>query len=1051
MDAQVKMKVDLLGKAEHAVVSKVQKTNLLNGKEDNAEEHPSKKEKQFVDLQRKLKASLASRKMLMSKVKEKEESIHQHEELNKSLAEEKNQLELKLNESLDSSRVVDESEQFQEEIASLKKQLEIHETRAEEASAESRNLTDQLAVLKSNHEEDLQVKIQEILQLENSISLLQAELQSQKTLADEQISELNKSLAEKKNQLELKINESDLNSSRIVDESEQFQEEIASLKKQLEIHETRAEEASAESRNLTDQLAVLKSNHEEDFQVKIQEILQLENTIFLLQAELQSQKTLADEQITALNQSIDDLKTQHNCITGELLEVKEQLQTKCGEMESLQIDVSQLNNSQDDVEKLRQNIEQLSSENRLLETNLEEIQAQREVMQKELEQFKNNDIKLGDITEQLNDMHAKLMASTLEREKEKSVFEHRLQREIEERKELVQVLQAQIEEDLSHSKQLEGQLKVTVDERDALKFGLDEAQDKLLSINEKMLSKDHEYEVKVKELEEKIIELSSTEHHQREELTREQLQKSASTDEKVNQLQRKLKAALMSRKELISNSKKHEEEMSAKEEMVKELNFKINFINSSLEQKDLEINRLHDAINQINIDNSNLRKQIEENKMVSEQLRVNHEKVHELQTEVTTLETCNKDLNEMVSSMEQRIGKLDKTLRERSESLRSAQKCIRKLETTIGQGEASSNEFGALKEQLHQFEEKCEELELKCDKLDGERQEKIAMLDQLTSEFETETLAKEDLLVRCKGLKNMLYQQQSGHTAVVVDGALPAEPDHESLSDNPAEQDHESLSDNYEMLLRKHEALTSKCEELDTRILALKDENTSLLGLNHDLSDANKQFTEEVEKLKQHANDLKSNFEKQQSEIRDVKVTNGNLQMNIEENGDLKDMTLIVEELRATEETLKNEIEELGGEKKELESLKKRYAALQKDCDYLNGALQREKVSYEQVLKRLERENLLIKEKFNEEIKSKAIESSKHHMEANHQASTMDQKISETKRKLEESTVEVDDLKMKIFDLEDQKEVECSRLKEEVDIMKEQIEQLKIESSHFQV
>ena len=136
---------------------------------------------------------------------------------------------------------------------------------------------------------------------------------------------------------------------------------------------------------------------------------------------------------------------------------------------------------------------------------------------------------------------------------------------------------------------------------------------------------------------------------------------------------------------------------------------------------------------------------------ITNQLRHASAKCNDLEAEVKTLTECNNDLNDTTSALEATKRHLEKNLKEKSESLRSAQKCIRKLESAASRSQPLESN-----EDLKNFKKKITSLNEQITLLTDERKEKISMLENLSKDFERETLEKSDLSAKCFLLETQL-------------------------------------------------------------------------------------------------------------------------------------------------------------------------------------------------------------------------------------------------------------------------------------------------------
>ncbi|CAK8683930.1 unnamed protein product [Clavelina lepadiformis] len=1014
------------------------------------------KAKSLNETQRKLKASLVSRKSLMSKVKELELANVEMDTLNKSLVEEKSSLENQLSESMNSSLQVQE-ESFQKE--------------SEFASEEKRKIS----------------------QLKDEITSLQQEL-SQRISAAE-------GTAKQKIALQENLKALQDESERKMQENENLCNKISSMQNQLKESFSAYQSEIGTLRDSLSSVESEKSQLHADFERCSTELESKSQEAASLSAFLSSSenvKTNKEEEIEMLKHNIRSKEDEIEALKERFNEEHEKLERYLQDQDTAQEIQEQLNAAHQDLNSLRKDLQFMAGEKERADVMHIEVKSQ---LESDIVNLKNE---LQAQSHSYNDLNSDC-------ERKNDILKH-LQMEIDEKASYVMELVAERDNALSKCS-MAGDTIIT------LQQSLDDAGKKFSKLQNESQAQRLEMEAvndshidHIKDLEGKIAELNdkvkTAQTLKPPALVRhEEMQMSSDAEEKLVQLQRKLKAALVSRKELLAASKKKEEELALKSNKllsfqadldsalaektrnassIEQLQAAISNLENQLQERDANAlhiqqekerlkNELHCSKHALDEANVSLH-DIKEKMVLVEEENVGHiKKIDDMKNEVITLETCNKDLNEMVSAMEARTGKMEKNLTERTESLRSAQKCIRKLETTMAQGETSLEEIVEIKKNLKDYENRVKYLQEKCDALEAEKGEKISMLEKLMVDFEKETMAKDDFAVRCKGLENMVLQAGGDKNLEL-----------------------ENLLEKYNNLLLEHAALNKRCEELEKDhcdVGALTQKVSDLSLRNDELTSMNTKFTQEVADLQNqiHALERKPTHQAEdmlaqsalQSRYSDVdgttqpvevKLKAESLQTSSPEDELTKAKLEIINEtlaqLKVTQpemwnqepgiKKLINKLEEVAGKSAELkkksnewvfklgeeekkaselqdtvqklqeeirtlkqsevkltekvedlrevseeyDSLKKKYDALQRDCDHLNSALQEEKDSYEQIQKRLDKENSLIKKKIQEQRRSLSSLQT--------QLRQANSELEQTRKQYQESEENTNDLQQKL-------------------------------------
>ncbi|XP_076801700.1 uncharacterized protein LOC143446089 isoform X2 [Clavelina lepadiformis] len=978
------------------------------------------KAKSLNETQRKLKASLVSRKSLMSKVKELELANVEKDTLNKLLVEEKSSLENQLSESMNSSLQVQE-ESFQKE--------------SEFASEEKRKIS----------------------QLEDEITSLQQEL-SQRISAAEGTAKQQIALQENLKALQDE-------SERKMQENENLCNKISSMQNQLKESSSTYQSEIGTLRDSLSSVESEKSQLHADFErcsTELEAKSQEAASLSALLSSSENVKTNREEEIEMLKHNIHSKEDEVEALKERFNEEHEKLERYLQDQDTAQEIQEQLNAAHQDLDSLRKDLQFMAGEKERADVMHIEVKSQ---LESDIVNLKNE---LQAQSHSFNDLNSDC-------ERKNDILKH-LQMEIDEKASYVMELVAERDNALSKCS-MAGDTIIT------LQQSLDDAGKKFSKLQNESQAQRLEMEAVndsqrdlIKDLEGKIAELNdkvkTAQTLKPPELVRhEEMQMSSDAEVKLVQLQRKLKAALVSRKELLAASKKKEEELALKSNKL--LSFQADLDNalaektrnaSSIEQLQATISNLENQLQERDANALHLQQEkerlknelhcskhaldeanasshdIKEKMVLVEEENVGHiKKIDDMKNEVITLETCNKDLNEMVSAMEARTGKMEKNLTERTESLRSAQKCIRKLETTMAQGETSLEEIVEIKKNLKDYENRVKYLQEKCDALEAEKGEKISMLEKLMVDFEKETMAKDDFAVRCKGLENMVLQAGGDKNLEL-----------------------ENLLEKYNNLLLEHAALNKTCKELEKDhcdVGALTQKVSDLSLRNDELTSMNIKFTQEVADLQNqiHALERKPTHQAEdmlaqsalQSRYSDIDGTTQPVEVKLkaeslqtsspvdeltkakleiinetlaqlkvtqpemwnQEPGikklinkleevagksaelkkksnewvfklgeeekkasELQDTVQKLQEeirtLKQSEVKLTEKVEDLREVSEEYDSLKKKYDALQRDCDHLNSALQEEKDSYEQIQKRLDKENSLIKKKIQEQRRS---------------------------------------------------------------------------------
>lgn len=1054
---------EVLEQREITIKDLEEKLNTVNETSQDGSSNTNSKlaamEKQLADTQRKLKASLVSRKSVMAKLKDAETRAGVAEKLNESLNEEKEALVVQLNESINTpgGKVVNESLQ----------QSSLNESVLEEKENQVINLESQNA--------ELQKQVKELKALTEVLNADKNALQQQKASLEEKISQLS-SLEVEVAGLQSQVNESKTLSQKLTAEQIALKQEKQSLEETV-----RAKD--------------------EELSLKDQNIASLDTLLETLKRELQEQKIELSGKLQEVQSDVDYLSNLNKSLQSELEATQEDLKHKMDEVFQLTSDLASSIDRKEEIEielqsmneKHLREIEIHQSTVRDLENKVQEASASlkeisnNQQFEEELEMLRLQLKASCDNTKQIEDMlkdrekHCEELNSRLEgktQELQIATDELRCLKDSHEEQEIqkskdFETIEAEIRNlkqennDMTtnvtflqqQANEAENTAQILRNENSRLNSEISYHRNQILETESQIESSQLEVENSRKLLQSRLEEIDhlnqsvedlqyslkiAEETQQKAALEHQSLQKSEA-DEKMMQVQRKLKAALVSRKELLSTSKKLEEELSARKKQTADLQQDVEQLQGNLKEKEDHVERLEEEVAQMRSTSSDSGSALEELKLrnkelsdeklsLDEQLKLSCEKMANLEAEVATLQTCNQDMNEMVAAMESRSAKMEKNLAERSEALRSAQKCIRKLEKTLGQGEASAQETTSFKNRIRDLEEGNELLISKCEALDAEKKEKVVMLEKLMSDFEKQCLERDELVHQCEQLQSKLKD---------LSGAVVADETQKLLEELRAEQGD---------LKKENEVLRAKCEELEKSLSSstVLDPNSDLVAT---LQEENNLSAKEIKDLRNKIAHLEAGVTKARAteaakdnnlpivELRDetlqqTQPRNEDEEYLVKARRELIDETL--KQLKATQpdmweqepgiKILLNKLEEvahkaashkkfaeemlekfsneearakeLGVEVKDLqddvaklkevaikrdaenkllqeeklehEKVKLKCEALQRDCDHLNSAFQVEKESYEQVQKRLEKENALIREKLRERRRSES-------------------------------------------------------------------------------
>ena len=962
----------------------------------------AEKEKLLNEAQRKLKASLVSRKSLMTKVRELEARKEEVEVLNDSLMAEKSSLSSRLSDSLNSSKQMEEallrSESSQSDAACLQDEIQRLQRDLDVTSRKSTDLEDACSGFEKT------VKI-----LEKKNSDFGAEMNLLK-LANRELTETN---------------------AQLTSRNEENWENLKQSSDEIEGLITKLGELNAQFSDTKHELEEVQQR----FVLKETEIKQLHNRV----AEADAAKAVAVNELSQLKTKLELAENQSAAAANEALQLRTQLQVMQDEAKIL---VGKLNEtrvalSENELQsmnelrlksaELTETCDELRVKNDSLSQALKYQEAARTELEEKIKNLDSRTTELTEVLESTSQHNAKLQETLLSKNEEFLIKVNEindlmsqirtLQKLVEEKEMLMSDLSVENTQVLQQNKiqnetiaELNNKNKELVADIVSRNTNNDEENAQLLVEVERL-------NYSVAELEEKLK--VSELNRSNESIQQEQLQHSAAaSNDKLTQLQRKLKAALLSRKELIAETKQKGELIDAEKKKQRELVMEKEVLQQAMSDLKKSLSTANDRISKLETSSSDkqglLNNLQNESETLKKQMRIAAEeklelqkKAEELSMEVGTLQTCNKDMNEMVAAMETRSKKLEKSLTEKTESLRSAQKCIRKLENTLGQGESGTHSSSSLKKEINILQEKCNDLNARYDSLDAEKREKIQMLEQVTRDFERELIVKEDLANRCENLEKDLAMQK--------------------LEFDQATTQLAELQIQYDNLMKKHCVLQDN--QMQNKMLSEIQENLrELSATNAGLESENKICKEEISELRSKVFYLENSVSTNQGVAKPVLIKESLLQANTSsdlqrDRRDLIKETLkqlkvtepekwqqepgikkLIDKLEETaekasalekvlsehEDKLSNALEEIKNLKaekinliektekgkvfeekiknvvKEHEKLKKKYEAVQKDCDHLNSALQIEKDSYEEWRQIAERERNVLKKKLEE-------------------------------------------------------------------------------------
>jgi len=1043
----------------------------------------SELEKKLTETQRKLKASLVSRKSVMTKLKEAEVKVAELEKVTGSLGEEKSRLEAQLSNSMNISQnsVVNESFQqnsFNDSMASEKEEkitgLEI------EISKLQQHLLDQESKLQSCSDENSALKT-DVNKHQSELSDAKKEVDEWRRLAQEktlevdelkssyegQLSSLKKTitgleadyaeLVTKKNDAEVYLQQKSEQIASLTSDLSCALEEKESLEESAQKIKADLEENIVQLHASKDELVTKLKSLQEDIAARNEQTFKAEAAVELLKEQLEQSHNDAEELRSGLDSARSDLASASNdlrvsgdekaALIDEVGKMKDNHQCALNDLRESAAQVAELESANKSLGKELEAVvgkaRQLKEVNEELNVKLEQTNEELLVTQRKVEVQESKETADSTEVETLkNDVRVKGRELSL------------IKVELEDFIKKFQTCQTELAMKGNEAEQVRGKMQMLISREEQLKKEMREKDARLEEAEQKLETSLHEKEElssvraeqndRIEELKSQLDDLNMKlqDRHQGQ-LEVERMQQRES-DEKLQLTQRKLKAALVSRKETIAASKKLEGELSAAKQEMVDLKSQSETLQSCVSEKEQELETLVEDCSALKEKCSALETEVdrlssdkrsvkEEFTALQSEQRESEAKVKALETEVATLQTCNEDLNEMAVAMENKTKKLEKALTERTDSLRSAQKCIRKLEDTLGQGEGGAQESETLKKRIKLLEDEKSELAEKCERLDGERKEKVSMLDKLSADYETQLSVSGALEQRCAELEELLRKSISD----------PADVDKAAKEDGARSQSNvelENLRENYAELKLKFDDLVSK--DSDKLLLEeskrLRDENNELNCSIAEKENEIKTLSARVEDLNQKVNDRtceiladgSSNGIQVDTDHRQTAPATSDESLYMEARRELMEETLkqlkatqpdmweqepgikklldklgvmaeraaswkksseewrskfgeaeakvtglseTVEALKISESRSREELAVLHSDKAEFEKQKKQCEAMQRDCDHLNSALQTEKDSYEQVLNRLERENSLIKNKLKERRKSEAV------------------------------------------------------------------------------
>ena len=888
IDLENKSQEILRLKDAHALVSEqLQKSNedFQDINQDKTKELSSlleEKDKVLSEVHKKLKAALTSRKSLMAKVKELESEKGELEALYTSLENEKANLSMRLDESLNTSTLCEDIQAKYDALNKEMSQLRL------DNEAKGKSLSEILLGSSKLEQQLVDIK-EENSNLSDVINNLERKNQLNLQHADEEISKMNEMLLENRSEIKLKL------------------QEIEKLKEYLLDAKKSKLDVENEKKSIENELLFMSE--------KVDQLKKQVSELEEIHSELTSH---GSKSTSTLEHEISELKNQ---LDTAKLEIEGFVLSSASESQSM---ANQCSSKDAEIKNLEKEIENLVSCNSDLS--------------KKVSYFEN--LVAGHEEE----------VSRLSQEKISLLDQNAIQEKtVEEQRENSQVLQATI----------------------------NNLKDEITFLAQSHTVQVEQLNMLIADLKEKLTKSSNM-------IQQDQLQQAATSNEKLNQLQRKLKAALLSRKELIAETKSKDQLIQEKtmlhEKCLSEIKILQDAMQNKLEESTLlgeDLIKLKSLLEKKEAAIKDVMDEYEQSKVLNQTLQEQklslENKIDELLLEVKTLQTCNTDMNEMVSAIEARSTKLEKTIAERTDALRSAQKCIRKLENTLGQGEVGIKEAEEMKKKFKLLEEKCDHLSENCDQLEAEKREKVKMLEQVTGDFEKEVVAKEDLLARFNEMERLLQTRESTeHDLLSSEDFAKLKVDPDKLLKNLAElkgkcSDLETCNNK---LLREKEKLL---EQTKKQALDLENLSTKVLDPNSDL---NLKAQEMVEIRGDNKNGVKSRLERESllrvppsDTANDDAAEKLNFELEKVQNDlnaatrENENMCKSLEKEKEIQEKLQNKIDQLQSVQKEYDLLKKKHEALQRDSDYLNSALQTEKEQNDLMLKKVDRENSILRQK----------------------------------------------------------------------------------------